>query len=244
MNDKKSPVQKFLEGKGFYIALALCVAGTGTAAWLAVNRTIDDIDDRNQQILDSRPQTEDFSSSEEAETDQEGLSISSDGDSSSSGSSQSQEPAAQPSGESVSSVPQSESVLQFSLPVAGEKLKAYSDGQLVQDETLGEWRTHDGLDLKAAKGTPVYAAGEGTVASVKEDGLWGTVVTIDHANGLSTVYCGIADIQVHEGDEVAARQQIGAVGQIPCELAQEDHLHFAVQKDGKWLDPLSSLGLA
>ena len=47
MNDKKSPVQKFLEGKGFYIALALCVAGTGTAAWLAVNRTIDDIDDQN-----------------------------------------------------------------------------------------------------------------------------------------------------------------------------------------------------
>ena len=60
MNDKKSPVQKFLEGKGFYIALALCVAGTGTAAWLAVNRTIDDIDDQNQKILESRPQTEDF----------------------------------------------------------------------------------------------------------------------------------------------------------------------------------------
>lgn len=55
MNDKKSPVQKFLEGKGFYIALALCVAGTGTAAWLAVNRTIDDIDDQNQKILESRP---------------------------------------------------------------------------------------------------------------------------------------------------------------------------------------------
>ena len=63
MNDKKSPVQKFLEGKGFYIALALCVAGTGTAAWLAVNRTIDDIDDQNQKILESRPQTEDFTRS-------------------------------------------------------------------------------------------------------------------------------------------------------------------------------------
>ena len=55
MHDNKSPVQKFLEGKGFYIALALCVAGTGTAAWLAVNRTIDNIDEQNQQILESRP---------------------------------------------------------------------------------------------------------------------------------------------------------------------------------------------
>lgn len=41
MNDKKSPVQKFLEGKGFYIALALWCGGYRTAAWLAVNRTID-----------------------------------------------------------------------------------------------------------------------------------------------------------------------------------------------------------
>ena len=70
MNDKKSPVQKFLEGKGFYIALALCVAGTGTAAWLAVNRTIDDIDDQNQKILESRPQTEDFTDPGEVDAEQ------------------------------------------------------------------------------------------------------------------------------------------------------------------------------
>ncbi|HIY80618.1 MAG TPA: M23 family metallopeptidase [Firmicutes bacterium] len=244
MNDKKSPVQKFLEGKGFYIALALCVAGTGTAAWLAVNRTIDDIDDQNQKILESRPQTEDFTDPGEVDAEQNGVTISSEGEDSSSDASSSQEPAAQPSGGSASSVPQNTSALQFSLPVAGEKLNPYSGGKLVKDATLGEWRTHDGLDLKAAKGTPVYAAAEGTVASVKEDGLWGTVITIDHSNGLSTVYCGIADAAVHEGDEVAAREQIGAVGQIPCELSLEDHLHFAVQKDGKWVDPLSSLGLA
>ena len=90
----------------------------------------------------------------------------------------------------------------------------------------------------------MYAAAKGTVASVKEDGLWGTVVTVDHANGLSTDYCGIADVMVHEGDEITDREQIGAVGQVPCELALEDHLHFAVQKDGKWVDPLTSLGLA
>lgn len=76
MNDKKSPVQKFLEGKGFYIALALCVAGTGTAAWLAVNRTIDDIDDQNQKILESRPQTEDFTDPGEVDAEQNGVTIS------------------------------------------------------------------------------------------------------------------------------------------------------------------------
>ena len=135
MNDKKSPVQKFLEGKGFYIALALCVAGTGTAAWLAVNRTIDDIDDQNQKILESRPQTEDFTDPGEVDAEQNGVTISSEGEDSSSDVSSSQEPAAQPSGGSASSVPQNTSALQFSLPVAGEKLNPYSDGKLVKDAT-------------------------------------------------------------------------------------------------------------
>ena len=244
MHDNKSPVQKFLEGKGFYIALALCVAGTGTAAWLAVNRTIDNIDEQNQQILESRPQPEDFTEPGEVDAQQNGVNISSGGADSSSGASSSQQPAAQPSSGSASSVPQNEPALQFSLPVAGKKIGPYSGGKLVKDATLGEWRTHDGLDLGAAKGTPVYAAGRGTVASVKEDGLWGTVVSIDHPNGLTTVYCGIADATVHEGDEVADREQIGAVGKIPCELALEDHLHFAVKKGEKWVDPLASLRLA
>ena len=133
MNDKKSPVQKFLEGKGFYIALALCVAGTGTAAWLAVNRTIDDIDDQNQKILESRPQTEDFTDPGEVDAEQNGVTISSEGEDSSSDASSSQQPAAQPSGGSASSVPQNSSALQFSLPVAGEKLNPYSDGKLVKD---------------------------------------------------------------------------------------------------------------
>ena len=140
MNDKKSPVQKFLEGKGFYIALALCVAGTGTAAWLAVNRTIDDIDDQNQKILESRPQTEDFTDPGEVDAEQNGVTISSDVSSS-------QEPAAQPSGGSASSVPQNTSALQFSLPVAGEKLNPYSDGKLVKDATLGDYLAGKELTL-------------------------------------------------------------------------------------------------
>lgn len=239
MNEPKTPMQKFLAGKGFYIALALCVAGTGTAAWLAVDRTIDEIDDNNRSILESQP--EDFSQPETVDTPQDGVSVSSGEEQPQDPASSSGGAAAEPSGSSVSSVPQSFS---FALPVAGETLNPYSAGKLVKDETLGEWRTHDGLDIKAASGAPVAAAGAGTVASVEEDGLWGTVVRIDHSNGLTTVYCGVADVAVHAGDEVADRQTIGTVGVVPCEIGLESHLHFGVQQDGKWLDPLSSLGLA
>ena len=47
MNDSynpKSKFSKFMAGKGFYIALAICVVGAGTAAWVAVDKTIDRID--------------------------------------------------------------------------------------------------------------------------------------------------------------------------------------------------------
>ena len=50
----------------------------------------------------------------------------------------------------------------FALPVEGEILTEYSDGELVKNETLGEWRTHDGIDIAAAANTPVKAAADGT----------------------------------------------------------------------------------
>ena len=114
MNEPKTPMQKFLAGKGFYIALALCVAGTGTAAWLAVDRTIDEIDDNNRSILESQP--EDFSQPETVDTPQDGVSVSSGEEQPQDPASSSGGAAAEPSGSSVSSVPQSFS---FALPVAG-----------------------------------------------------------------------------------------------------------------------------
>ncbi len=57
MNDSynpKSKFSKFMAGKGFYVALAICVMGAGTAAWVAVDRTIDRIDDNNNRIIEQQ----------------------------------------------------------------------------------------------------------------------------------------------------------------------------------------------
>lgn len=94
-------------------------------------------------------------------------------------------------------------------------------------------------------GTPVYAAAGGHCGLGEGGRACGALSSpsiMPMVSPLSTA--ALRTPAVHEGDEVAAREQIGAVGQIPCELSLEDHLHFAVQKDGKWVDPLSSLGLA
>lgn len=129
-------------------------------------------------------------------------------------------------------------------PVKGETLAVFSVDTLRYDATLGDWRTHDGLDIQAAAGTAVAAAAAGTVLSVTEDGLLGTMVVIDHNNGYVTTYASLQpETMVLAGDEVGAGSVIGTVGNTTLsEAGLGAHLHFAVSKDGVPVDPAEFLG--
>ncbi len=124
-------------------------------------------------------------------------------------------------------------------PLNGEVVTAFSVDQLVYSETLGDWRTHDGLDISAVQGTTVLAASSGTVSSVTDDPLMGTTVVIRHDGGYQTTYSNLqARPNVEAGDSVSAGQIIGAVGRTAAaESAQGPHLHFSVTKDGVPVDP-------
>ena len=128
-------------------------------------------------------------------------------------------------------------------PLAGETVTVFSIDQLVYDTTMGDWRTHDGIDIQAAAGEPVAAAADGVVLSVEEDGRLGTVVTIDHQNGYVTTYASLQpEVQVVAGDAVDAGMTIGTVGNTSLtEAALGAHLHFSVAKDGEIVDPGQSL---
>ena len=125
------------------------------------------------------------------------------------------------------------------LPIQGEVLTAFSVDQLLYNETLDDWRTHDGADIAAAEGTSVLAASGGTVLSVSDDLLMGTTVVVEHADGYQTTYSNLQEMPpVAQGDTVTAGQVIGAVGTTaPAESAQGPHLHFSVSKDGDAVDP-------
>ena len=116
---------------------------------------------------------------------------------------------------------------------------AFSMEELVYNATLGDWRTHDGVDIAAEAGTSVLAASSGTVLSVEEDPLMGTTVVLEHAGGYQTTYANLqAEPQVAVGDTVSAGQIIGAVGDTAAaEASQGPHLHFSVTKDGEPVDP-------
>ena len=119
-------------------------------------------------------------------------------------------------------------------PLRGDVLTAFSMEELVYSPTLGDWRTHNGVDIAAQQGTTVLAASAGAVLSVTDDPLMGTTVVLEHDNGYQTTYANLqAKPNVEAGDPVSAGQIIGAVGTTAAAESGQPHLHFAVTKDGK-----------
>ena len=123
-------------------------------------------------------------------------------------------------------------------PLSGETVAAFSMDELAYSETLADWRTHDGIDIKADAGTQVLAASSGTVLSVADDDLMGTTVVIAHDGGYETTYSNLQSVPTVAPEQyVSAGQVIGAVGATSlAEASMSPHLHFSVSKDGKVID--------
>ena len=98
--------------------------------------------------------------------------------------------------------------------------------------------THNGLDLIAPAGEPVYAAADGVVKDVitSRKGL-GNVVVIDHRNGYFTRYAHLADIETARGRSVKRGTRIGYVGVSGYSFAP--HLHYEVLRDTLVMDPVN-----
>lgn len=97
---------------------------------------------------------------------------------------------------------------------------------------------HNGLDLIASSGDPVYAAADGVVREVRRSrkGL-GNVVMIDHGNGYKTRYAHLDDINVYKGRKVTKGQKIGTVGVSGNSFVP--HLHYEVLRDTLVMDPVN-----
>ncbi len=129
----------------------------------------------------------------------------------------------------------------FVMPVKGDIINPFSNGELVKSETLGYWQTHDGVDIKAKAGTKVVAMTNGTVTKVIEDPLFGTVIIINHGNNIEGHYYNLKkSVDVAEGDTVNSGEKIGEVGKTAdAESKLPAHLHFGIKQNGKWIDPIS-----
>jgi len=121
----------------------------------------------------------------------------------------------------------------FLLPAEGRISGVFGSQRILNGKPR---RPHYGLDIAAPKGTPVYAAADGTVALVDPDMfLTGQTVMIDHGLGLTSVYIHMSDIAVSIGERVTRGDQIGAIGMSG--RATGPHLHWGVTLSSTHLDP-------
>ncbi len=127
----------------------------------------------------------------------------------------------------------------FAMPVFGEISFEYAQDKLVYSKTLDEWRSHSGVDIKAARGTPVKVVADGVVTEIKNDPRLGVTIIVDHFNGLKTVYANLANgDMVTPNQKVKQGEVIGSVGNTAVfESAEPAHLHFEVLKNNKNVNP-------
>ena len=127
----------------------------------------------------------------------------------------------------------------FIVPVDGEIIKHYGKEKLIYSETLKEWTTHLGIDIKADKTAVVKASADGTVKSIKNDPRYGLTVVLEHQSGFTSVYANLLTAEfVAQGETVKAGQTLGTVGNSATfEILDDSHLHFEILKDGNNVDP-------
>lgn len=129
--------------------------------------------------------------------------------------------------------------LEFVKPVDGEISKEFAKEKLIYSQTLQEWTTHLGIDIKAEKTSIVKAAEAGKVKSIKNDPRYGLSIIIEHQNGFETLYSNLLTSEfVQVGEEVKKGQSVGTVGNTATfEIADDAHLHFEITKNGQSIDP-------
>lgn len=128
---------------------------------------------------------------------------------------------------------------------SAQVLKDYSDSELFYNATLKQWESHRGVDLTSEVSSDVVSVLDGVVKSCSYSYEDGYCITIEHSDGLSSVYCSLKDCNsIKEGDEVKRGQKIGeASTSASNEAGDGNHLHFQVRLNGQYVDPSNYLTL-
>lgn len=226
---------KFIGGTGFFAILACCVLIIGAATWFAVSKFNDG---KNQ--TEAVPKNNESYSSPSSAYDDITEDISSAADK------LAEDVTGEVSSEPYTSVPKEakpETITNksFVFPVDGEICKNYSETELQYSQTYGDMRMHLGLDIACEKGASVMSIGNGEVVSFEEGTSMGSILTIDHGNGITAKYCSVENVTVKSGDKVHSGEIIGAVGTVTNECADQSHIHLEVLKNKQYISPLEIL---
>ncbi|MHB8157797.1 MAG: M23 family metallopeptidase, partial [Desulfocucumaceae bacterium] len=101
---------------------------------------------------------------------------------------------------------------------------------------------HDGIDIAAAYGSAIKAAGDGVVTFAAYKGSWGRLIIISHGYGYVSQYAHNSSLLVSVGDKVKKGEVIARLGNTGRSTGP--HVHFSVAKNGNWIDPMDLLNAA
>ena len=253
-------IRNFLRGKGFVLALLACVAAAAAVGVWAV-RTVRDqmaedlgknlsqsitgeetfpgIDPEIQQDTEEQLWEQESTSAAQSVADVPESSSSGASSGASSGSGSVSEPSELQTESPIASASAGSG---YTRPVSGQVLAVWSGDELVYNETLGDWRTHNGTDYACKAGEDVLAPVAGTVESLTAEGNWGVVASIRDAEGRLWRISALEDAAVQQGDAVTSGQKLGQAGTITGESALESHIHLEVLDGDKYLDPVKLIG--
>ena len=220
MKDTGTKFLTFLKRNAVYFVLAFCILAIGISAMFAIIH-------ENSVLPDSN-----LPSADAGNGDENG-----DGDGSNTGNPNdpSQDVGKPDGGETEPVI----TTITFIMPVENAtSISEYSE-TMVFNSTLSRYNTHKAVDFFAEEGAPVLAVYDGTVEKIENSLLKGYIITIDHGNGLKTVYNSLAD-----GDNVTVGQKVkqgDVIGEVSVTNRQEykegAHLHFEVIEEGAVINP-------
>jgi len=212
--------------------LTLEEASSSIGKTVEESENYEEVQDTVQVKVESADNTEELTA-QVAENSEVSNNTTDSGESTTNQQAQEQEPQTQEITEEIAKDPV------FTMPVQGEIVKQYGKEKLIYSDTLKEWTTHLGIDIKADKTTIVKASSDGCIKSIKNDPRYGLTVIVEHREGYKTVYSNLLTTEfVSEGENVTKGQSLGTVGNSAAfEIADEPHLHFEMLLNEQAVDP-------
>ena len=236
MRFEKKDNKNKIKGKGFYIALAICLVAVGAAAWTTYDSVMEFMEpteteiSRQEAVIEQKPQKEE----EEAGNTLKGIVERNETNSS--------EKTSKLEVQQTNTGNDKDKDTLIIFPVGNNIIKEFSDTNPVYSKTLCDWRVHNATDFSAEQGAVVKAMNSGEVKDIYDDPCLGMTIVIEHDEGFTAYYSGLGDtVMVEKGQRVSAGDDIGSINDVPCEINDGMHLHLAVNKDGKWINPMSIL---
>lgn len=127
----------------------------------------------------------------------------------------------------------------FRLPIEGRLTSRYG---MRKHPILGTSLFHTGVDIAAATGTRVVAAGEGVVIFAGKNGGYGNYIKVRHSAGYVSAYAHLHSIDVRVGQKIKQGQKLGTIGSTGRSTGP--HLHFEIKQHGKFINPLRFVDLS